>query len=176
MRANERRARGGRAGRITVYAAVCVAVLGIAGCEQSSAPVLPDPVEAGERYRETAELRGNLLEVRVEVPGDRMRGGGLWARSGPYFYLFSVATRDLFREYPDLAAVRVVTVTERGEEVARAMLTRGDLNEVTWRHALAYASRAQTEGTANPGHVAKLVREGEDAVTEYAYNPKYAGR
>lgn len=118
------------------------------------------------------DVSGNLLRVTVPMPEGFERGGSLWARSGPYFYLFSTATRDLLFEYPDIAAVEVIAVTEEGEEVARARLLRNTLNEITWDRAIAYAARAQTEGTETPAHVDELVRYAED-ITEFEYNPEF---
>lgn len=155
--------------------ALLFAVWGI-GCagEDERAPVMPEVAEVEAAYGDaaSAEVSGNLLRVTVPMPEGFERGGSLWARSGPYFYLFTTATRDLFGTYPDLAAVEVVATTPEGEEVARARLLRTTLNEITWQRAIAYASRAQAEGTESPRHVDRLVRLAEDH-TEYEYNPDY---
>lgn len=144
-----------------------------AACGGEKELLLPEEAEATSVYGHPAQIRGNILEVVVEVPEDRLQGGSLWARSTPYYYLFTVATRDLFTRYPDLAAVRVVTREADGSEIARATLAQSDLNVVTWKHLIAYASIAQTEGTEKPQHVSRLVREAEDVVSEYTYNSKY---
>lgn len=139
--------------------------------------VLPAADEAAARYSPTAqaEVRGNLLQVTVPMDAEVLRrGGSIWARSGPYFYIFSPATRELFLEYPDLAAVRVVTMTEDGEEVARADLHRETLSEVRWREALARSALAQRDGTDRPSTLLALTRFGEDN-TDFQYNPTYAG-
>lgn len=157
--------------------AIAIAAAG-QGCDRGDeAPLMPsaDQVEAVYGSAVEVEATGNLLRLTVPMPEGFERGGTLWARSGPYFYLFTTATRDLFVAYSDLAAVEVSAVTEAGEEVARARLLRGALNEITWSRAIAYASRAQTEGTENPRHVETLVRWAEDR-TEYEYNPEFVPR
>lgn len=141
-------------------------------------PQLPDPAEAAARYGSgaEAEIRGNVLEVRVEMPQAVVRQGGvIWARSGPYFYLFSPPTRELFTEYPDLAAVRVVTSTSEGEEIARATLLRDALSEIRWRQGLALSARAQQQGTERPRMLEELTYFGEEW-TEFQYNPEYVDR
>ena len=148
-------------------------LLALMACEGDRPVLLPQPEEATEMYGQAATLSGNVLEVTVEVPPDRLQGGSLWARSTPYYYLFTVATRELFVRYPDLAAVRVVTRGTDGQEIARATLSQADLNAVTWNHMIAYASLAQTQGTDEPSHVAKLVREAEDVLSNYRYSPRY---
>jgi hypothetical protein len=139
--------------------------------------LLPDEAEVAERYGggAEAEVRGNLLEVRIAMAEQHLRGGGIWARSGPYFYLFSPPTRDLFAEYPDLAAVRVVTRTPRGQEVARAELRRDALTEVRWREALYRSAIAQRDGTERPVTLQDLTFFGEDH-TDFHYNPEFVGR
>jgi hypothetical protein len=73
-----------------------------------------------------AEFRysGNVLELVVQQPPDQLRRGGpLWARVGPYIYLFSPGTRQLFADHPGLAGVRAITMAG-DTEVARALLER----------------------------------------------------
>lgn len=158
---------------IRAYLLAIGSALALTGCGDAPA-VLPSVAEAEAAYGDGAEveIRGNLLRVTVSMPEGFERGGSLWARSGPYFYLFSTATRDLFLAYPDLAAVEVAAETAEGQEVARARLLRSGLNEITWTRAIAYAAQAQTEGTASPRHVDRLVRWAEDR-TEFEYNPEY---
>lgn len=147
--------------------------LTVAGCagEPERAPVLPDPaaVEAWFGEGTEASLDGPVLEIRGTIP-DRFleRGGRIWARSGPFLYLFNVHVRDLLVDYPDLAGVRAVTVTEGGEEIARALLLRGELHRYEWREALARASLAQTQGTESPRRLEELIEWGEEH-TEYRY-------
>lgn len=116
-----------------------------------------------------AVLSGNVAEVVVIQPEEQIaRGGTLWAHVGPYIYLFSPQTRDLFRRYNGLAAVRVITRSESGEEIARAMLVRDTLSDILWRRSLNIAGRARLEGTQNPNRLYDLVRWGE-RYAEYRY-------
>lgn len=137
-------------------------------------PAMPPEAEVQTLYGDAveAEISGNLIRLRVPMPAGFERGGTLWARSGPYFYLFTTATRDLLANYPDVAAVEVIASTAEGEQVARARLLRGTLNGITWPHAIAYASQAQAEGTESPRFVDRLVRYGEDN-TEFEYDPDF---
>jgi hypothetical protein len=146
----------------------------LAGCAGGSREwVLPDPETAAAWYGDGAEARidGNVLEIRGTMDADHLRRGGrIWARSGPYFYLFNVHVQALLEEYPDLAAVRARTFTVEGAEVAQAMLLRDELSPARWREALARASLAQREGTRNPRAVERLIQFGEDHTT-YRYQP-----
>lgn len=151
------------------------ALLGVlaGGCAQEERRdwVLPEPTEVASWFGTGTEARisGNVVEIRgVIAPEFLRRGGSLWARSGPYFYLFNVHVRDLLVKYPDVAAVRAIAVTHDGRELARATLNRGELSEYQWREALALASLAQTEGTEHPRRVDDLIRWGEDH-TEFTY-------
>jgi len=165
--------------RLVSTAAVLLALTpGIAGCgDGNRAFHLPPADSAAAAYSGTAEAEtsGNLLEVRIEMAEDMVRGGRIWARSGPYFYLFSPPTRDLFRAYPDLAAVRVVTLTARGEEIARAELRRDALSDPRWTEALGRSAIAQRDGTERPRALEELTFFGEDH-TEFRYNPEFAGQ
>ncbi len=150
-------------------------ILGLAGalgCNSAPADmVLPSTDEVAGWYGEgtSADFNGNLLEIKGPMEDDYIRRGGhLWARSGPYFFLFNVHVRDLMLNYPDIAAVRVTAVTEGGEEIAVATLLRDDMNEYRWREALSRSSLAQREGTRNPRLVERLITFGEDH-TEFHY-------
>jgi hypothetical protein len=149
----------------------------LTACPADRPPEMPQAEEAAERYGPgiVADVRGNLLEVQVPMTADHLRGGAIWARSGPYFYLFSPATRDLFAEYRDLAAIRMITRTPEGEEIARAELHRDALTEVRWREALYRSAVAQRDGTERPSTLEALTFFGED-ITEFQYNPEFAGR
>ena len=115
---------------------------------------------------------GNVLEVVVQQPPAQLRRGGqLWARVGPYIYLFTPATRDLLMEHPGIAGVRVITMNGQ-VEVARAMLVRDRLNELTWPRALNLLGTALEEGTRRPTTMDALARYGEENTT-YEYNPDY---
>lgn len=159
-----------RAARLVLLTACMM----LAACGGDRELQLPDADAAARRYGRAVEgeVRGNLLELRVALDEDLRRGGSLWARSSPYFYLFSPSTQELFSEYPDLAGVRVVTRTQDGAEVARATLHRETLHEYEWRRALNVAGRARLEGTRRPGLVENLVHLGEEHA-EYSYNPEF---
>lgn len=152
-----------------------VVVLGAvagAGCSTAEREwVMPDPVEAAAWYGPGAEasVSGNVLEIRGVIEDDLLRRGGrIWERSGPYFYLFNVHVQALLRDYPDIAAVRAITYTTDGEELARATLHRSELSEIQWREALGRASLAQSQGTESPRRIEELIRYGEDR-TEHRY-------
>ena len=120
------------------------------------------------------EFSGNVVELRVtQSEAELRRGGSLWARVGPFIYVFSPGTRTLFERYDGISGVRAITRTEDGEEVGRALLVRDRLNDVTWQRALNLLGRALQEGTARPTRLEELVRWGE-ANTEYEYNTEFA--
>ncbi|MEX2570158.1 MAG: hypothetical protein WD737_02565 [Gemmatimonadota bacterium] len=152
-------------------AILLIATGGACSGSDSSDWELPDPEAATEWYGEDVDARldGNVLEIRGTMnPYHLARGGRIWARGGPYFYLFNVHVQQLLEDYPDLAAVRAVTVDSRGSEVARATLVRSQLSEVRWNQALARASLAQREGSERPRLIEELIAFGEDH-TEYSY-------
>lgn len=158
-------------------AAGVTALLGTA-CEDPDLDVpLPDEVESyysiGAEHAVT--VRGNVAELEVEQqPRQLARGGRLWAKVGPYVFLFSEGTRNLFRDYPGLAAVRVVTRSADGEEIARATLERGALNELTWRRALNIQGLARRDGTKRPTRLEDLVEWGEEH-TRFEYSAAFVG-
>lgn len=166
-----------RGARYGLLVALLLPLLG-GGCGGAGEARLPEPHAAAARLAPEAagELRGNVLEVRIPLDATIVRRGGtIWARGGPYFYLFSLATRDILVEHPDLAAVRVVTVTGDGTEIARAMLRRDAFTENRWREAMARSALAQRDGTTRPRAIEEMVAWGEDYV-EYEYNPEFVGR
>ena len=144
-------------------------------------PDYPLPAEADIRsfYQVRGELEvemnGNVAELYVNQDADQLRrGGSTWARSGPYIYLFSDATRDLLEAWPGLAGVRVTTRPPSGRGmVATAFLHRDGLNAMTWPRALNVAGLARRDGTESPGRMSELIRYGERTATEYEYNPEY---
>lgn len=154
-------------------AALVVAALGGAGCrEAESRPVelpRPDSVAAWFGGDTEARLDGRVLELRGTLAPEMLRrGGSLWARSSPYYYLFNVQVRELVVRYPELAGVRAVVAAPDGREIARATLPAGTLNRYEWQRALALASLAQREGTENLRRVEELIEWGEE-VTQYEY-------
>jgi hypothetical protein len=167
---------GGRRGR----AASALLLLPLAACELFQRPELQVPSEqeakaAYASYPDVGEVRlsGNVVEVRARQSLDQLRrGGSLWARLGPYVYLFSPATRELFQGYNGLAAVRVITLAPGGVEVARATLLRDSTNEYVWRRGEAMLGRVLREATQRPGLADQFVMWGEE-IAEFRYNPLY---
>lgn len=132
-------------------------------------------IEAHYKYggRLKAKLNGNVAEVTVVQPSSQItRGGVLWAKVGPYILLFSADTQSLFKDYPGLAGVQVVTELAGGREIARALLTRKELSDLQWRRALNIAGKARLNGTKRPSLLDDLVRWGEEH-TRYEYNERY---
>jgi hypothetical protein len=149
------------------------AVLVIAGCGDGDArePVYPELASTVAWFGEgtQARMNGNVLEIRGELDPEYLRRGGtLWSRAAPYFYLFNVEIRDLLVDYPDVAGVRAVVYDRDGDELARATLPSRSMNEYEWRQALALASLAQSEGTEHPGRLERLTRFGEE-FADYEY-------
>ncbi len=155
-------------------------ILSPLACEESADLSVPTESEAGAHYASSSDLSvrvsGNVVEVTVEQPLRQVRrGGSLWAKVGPYIYLFTDETQSLLRAYPGVSGVRVITRTDGGRnEVARAFLHRDSLNELTWRRARNIAGRARTGGTQRPVLLEQLVKWGQDH-TEFGYNKDFVG-
>ena len=147
------------------------------GCEEANFS-LPSESEAGAHYASASDLSvrvsGNIVELTVDQPIRQVRrGGSLWAKVGPYIYLFTGETETLLREYPGLSGVRVITRTGGDQkEVARAFLHRDSLNELTWRRARNIAGKARTEGTRRPALLEELVAWGQEH-TEFGYSEEF---
>jgi len=158
-----------------------VAMTALSACARKKADLtLPTPaqVEAHYQYKGkmSVDLNGNVAEITVTQPVSQLRHGGtLWAKVGPYIFLFTDDTKTLFEDFPGLAGVRVITRLQGGGEIARAMLTRSELNDLTWKRALNVAGHARKEGTQDPKRVEDLVHWGEDH-TQFKYNPRYVRR
>lgn len=152
-------------------------LLAVGGCVEEQDLTLPtdQEVEASFQYggELRAEMSGNVAVVTVSQPYRQVRrGGNIWVKTGPYVVLFSQQTQDLFLQYGGLAAVRVITQTGSGQEVARATLLRDGLNELTWKRALNVSGHARLEGTTRPTRLEDLIKWGEEH-TEFEYNPRY---
>jgi hypothetical protein len=169
-----------RVGFAAVTAAAAVCLLAAAGCEliQKEKPPVPTGAEAAAYYSEhpgflEADLVGNVVHVQFRQSQDHLkRGGPLWARSGPYIYLLSPSTQKLFKDYPGVGGVRVITLDANGEQVAQALLPRDTLTETRWKRSLNLLGRAVAEGSRQPRRLEELVIWGEDH-TQHEYNPKY---
>ena len=156
-----------------LFAVAWVAATGCGGQEPALQLPTPDELEGIYGPSVGVELSGNVVDVRAVQPPDQLRrGGSTWAKVGPYVYLFSPQTRDLFATYTGVAAVRVTTVDGRGRLVGRAILARGALNSVTWKKAINLAGRARLEGTERPSYILDLIEYGEETV-EHEYGATY---
>jgi len=156
-----------------------IGLLSGAACEVSDLRV-PSEAEARAYYESSSALSfrvsGNVLEITVSQPLQQVRRGGtLWAKVGPYIYLFTEETETLLQAYPGLAGVRVITQTSRRDtEVARAFLRRSQLNELTWKRARNISGKARRDGTRLPTFLEDLVEWGEDH-TEFEYSSEFVG-
>ncbi|HUF50038.1 MAG TPA: hypothetical protein VMN60_04360 [Longimicrobiales bacterium] len=160
---------------------IAAAAFLMCGCDrilpQRDAPELPDIGAIRQLYAEnslaaTMHYSGNVVELVIQQPPEQLRrGGSLWARVGPYIYLFSPGTREVFEHYRAVAGVRVITQAG-GVEIARALLLRDRLNDLTWPRALRLLSDALERGTERPSTLDRLVQFGE-ANAQFQYNPDY---
>lgn len=161
--------------RLAAFALVALTVTVAGACRGEVEPQLPTNAEVRNLYGPAADvlLKGNVVDVQVVQENSQLqRGGAVWAKVGPYIYLFSPPTQKLFELFPGLAAVRVRTVDESGTWVADALLRRSTLNSVTWKTAMLKSAKARTQGTKRPSYIIDLTRYGEEQ-TEFEYNPKY---
>ena len=154
----------------------------VAGCDRllPRASTVPTAAQADSVFRAhgidaVISVSGNVVEVSASQPGDQLRrGGALWAKVGPYIYLFSPATSDLFEDYPGLAAVRARTHLQQ-REIARALLVRDTMRAGEWGQVTSLLVQALREGTVKPSRLEDLVRWGE-RFTTYRYDPAYVPR
>lgn len=131
---------------------------------------------AGGAAPDSVTVQGDVVEVRFHQPAEQLvRGGPLWARVGPYVYLFSPPTQALFAAHPDVAAVRVITMSAPGTEIARATLSRTTMTAGKWDRSLNLLGYALRDGTARPTRLEALVNWGERQ-TLYQYNPEFTRR
>lgn len=157
-----------------------IGTVAVWGCVPTPELAVPAAEEVAAYYSTElaleAEVHGNVAVVTVEQPATQLRrGGALWAKVGPYVYLFSDETRRLLEDHPGLAAVRVVTRATEGAEVARATLHRAELSGLLWRRSLNISGQARRDGTERLTLLEDLVRWGEDH-SEHEYNPRYTAR
>lgn len=163
--------------RVAVAAALLIPAVG--ACRGESETQLPTNAEIRNLYGPAADvlLKGNVVDVQVVQEDSQLqRGGAVWAKVGPYIYLFTEETQGVLNAYPGLAGVRVITQTSRRDtEVARAFLLRNRLNELTWKRAKNVAGKARLEGTKRPKVLEDLVEWGQDR-TEYEYSSDFVKR
>ena len=118
---------------------------------------------------------GGLATSSKSVSSSQLRrGGALWAKVGPYIFLFSEEARGLFAAYPGLAGIRVETRVGRAP-VASALLARGEVSDLLWRRSMNIAGHARRDGTDRVTLLEDLVRWGEDHTT-FEYNERYTRR
>jgi hypothetical protein len=163
-------------------AVLLIATLGTGGCDRilnRGAPALPAIEDVRTTYGKSGvtnadiEYDGAVIVLRVrQPPAQLQRGGSLWAKVGPYIYLFNPATQRIMDANPAVSAVRVITLGTRGREIARATLPVGALNELTWLRTLNLLGHAVNEGTTRPATLSDLVRWGEQ-YTRFRYNPDF---
>lgn len=161
---------------------LCALLVGAlsAACVEAPEMAVPSADQVVDYYTSvtdlSAEINGNVAVITVVQSANQLRrGGSLWARVGPYIYLFTEETHRLFEDFPGLAAVRVETETAGGVPVASAMLLRDELSGVLWRRSLNIAGQARRDGTERPGLLEDLIRWGEDH-TEHEYSARYVPR
>lgn len=161
-------------------ALLAVLLVGTA-CQEPVDLTLPTAEQVEEYYAsvgdlEKVEINGNVAAITVRQSADHLRrGGSLWARVGPYVYLFSDETRRLLEDYAGLAGVRVTTRAPSGANVASALLARDELSDVLWRRSLNIAGLARRDGTERVTLLEDLIEWGEDH-TEFEYNQRYVPR
>ncbi len=157
-----------------LYILGLIAVL--AGCDQPEL-VVPTDSQVSERFSATdgvsVRMSGNVAEVTVLQPYSQVqRGGNLWAKVGPYIYLFSDEVHTLLIDFSGLAGVRVITTTSTQGEIARAFIARDALTDVLWRRGKNIAGHARRDGTTRPSLLEDLVDWGEDR-TEFSYSARF---
>ena len=156
-----------------------LAALASTGCQPTGDLALPSAEEVQSYYeyesRLEASVTGNVATVTVAQDAQQIRrGGSLWAKVGPYVFLFTDETHRLFQDYPGLAGVRVVTRVGEAE-VASALLQRSELSDVLWQRAKNIAGKARRDGSQRVTLLEDLVEWGE-AHTEFEYNSRFTRR
>lgn len=150
----------------------------LVGCtrEELALPSEDAIVEAFQSERPlSGEVTGNIAVLYVEQSFQQLRrGGNLWAKVGPYIFLFSAEAQRLFDGYPGLVGIRVETRVGDAT-VASAVLMRDELSDLQWRRSLNIAGLARRDGTNRMTLLEDLVRWGEDH-TLYEYNERYTRR
>jgi len=151
-----------------------------AACEEPVDLTMPTAEEVESSYEYAggleATVTGNVAVLTVTQSADHLRRGGtMWAKVGPYIFLFAEETQAMFDAYTGLAGVRVTTRVRRGPQVASALVTREGMTAVQWRRALNIAGQARRDGTNSLTLLENLIRWGEDH-TEFEYNARYTSR
>jgi hypothetical protein len=158
--------------RSSVLVAVC-SVVALCACARPDEPaVLPDTAEVEAWFDGAASVtieNDRLVIDAVMEPDHLTRGGSLWQRATPFFYLFNVQIRQVLLDFPDVDGVDVVVRGEDERPLASVSLDRSTLSIYEWDRAVAYTSRAQRDGTEQPRHLVELLDWAEDRV-EHSYS------
>ena len=160
----------------TLAATLLLAQPLLAGCPEPVDLLLPNAAEVESRYEYEgaleAEIVGNVVVLTVAQDAEQLRrGGSLWAKVGPYVFLFTEETQTLFEDFNGLGGVRVTTEVGNAR-VATALLARDELSDVQWRRSLNISGLARRDGTDRVSLLEDLIRWGEEH-TEHEYNPRY---
>jgi hypothetical protein len=163
--------------RAAAVGALALTLLLASACEPTPELALPSAEQVESYYTMEnefeGEVRGNVAVLVVYQSSEQLRrGGSLWAKVGPYVFLFSEPTQRLLGDFPGLAAVRVITRDPSDVEVARATLERQALNALTWRRALNVAGHARRDGARQLVLLEDLIEWGEDH-TDFEYSPRF---
>jgi hypothetical protein len=163
--------------RASAATAIALILLAAAACDQAPPLAVPTGDEVASFYtlenEFEGEVSGNVAVLTVYQPSEQLRrGGSLWAKVGPYVFLFSEPTQRLLGDFPGLAAVRVITRDPSDVEVSRATLERQALNALTWRRALNIAGHARRDGGRQLALLEDLIEWGEDH-TDFEYSPRF---
>ena len=154
---------------------VTAAVASLSACDRPEELQLPTDADLVGLYGEgpTVSLNGNVVDVEVYQAADQLRRGGeTWAKVGPFIYLFSPQTQEVFESWSGVGGVRVTTADGRGRMIARAMLPRGTLNGLTWPRAITLVGKARLEGTRRPSYILDLIEYGEETA-DFEYSTQY---
>ena len=161
--------------RASLSVPLALALATIVACDRPEELRLPMDADLVGLYGSgpKVNLNGNVVDVEVYQPADQLRrGGATWAKVGPFIYLFSPQTQDIFESWSGVGGVRVTTTDGRGRMVARAILPRGTLNSVTWPRAVNLVGKARLEGTRRPSYILDLIDFGEETA-DYEYSTRY---
>lgn len=164
-----------RKGNAATLALLVAAAATFTACDRPEELRLPTEADLAGLYGDgpKVSLNGNVVDVEVYQAADQLRrGGATWAKVGPFIYLFSPQTQDIFESWSGVGGVRVTTTDGRGRRVARAMLPRGTLNGVTWPRAINLVGKARLEGTRRPSYMLDLIEYGEETA-DYEYSTRY---
>lgn len=167
-----------QAGRAVLGVLASLALVAVTACEPAENRDLPSAAVLDSIYGERVEstLNGNVVELRITQDASQLtRGGPIWAKAGPYIFLFTPQTREIFERFGGVGGVRATTLDARGELIARALLERSGLNSVTWPKAINVAGRARTQGSERPQTMVDLAEYGEEH-TSYEYSQRYVRR